>query len=194
METWQIRERGTNKVLKEFEAVAVYIDGSGSFCVAQENGAKNPDVEGFKFNLILHYISRKGEVLVSEEDHEAMQFHKAQYEAIGSYAGNLSGENAALKAELAELKSQKEPLGINDPSFEGACVRAEQKILDRAKASEPEKEVESTRGDEIAKVIEEMIDHAIAADRANHIDVACDCWDDFAEHKTKLAALINQGV
>ncbi len=79
---WQIRERGTDKVLKEFEAVFAYINGSGAFCVVQENGAKEPNIEGFKFNLLLHYICRKGEILVNESEYDA------------------------LKAELAELKAQ----------------------------------------------------------------------------------------
>ena len=142
METWQIRERGTNEP-RHYGA-----DFIGLVALMTEGMAPHSE----------NYLCRKGEILVSESEYEA------------------------LKAELAELKAQK---GYNRNSDEALDK-------DLSVYGEPEKEV--TRGDEIAKVIEEMIDHAIAADRANHIDVACDCWDNFAEHKARLATLINQGV
>ncbi len=105
METWQIRERGTNELK------------------TQSSTLKNLIIPDYSDKE--HYICRKGEILVNEQEYNA------------------------LKAELAELKEKRSKGGAVNSNFVGSCVEG----VEVFKPSRPEKEVEPTRGDEIAELV-----------------------------------------
>ncbi len=184
---WQIRERGSNRLIRQFEASEFFIDKDGELW--SKISAELYDCEASNIYLTDHYICCKGEILVNEQEYDA------------------------LKAELAELKAQKEKLvnafndllndciNFDNGSLTDSVLKEASSVLKEFDSpnvqlgyfGEPEKEVEQERILRAAKIAEKVCMLNIEKFQMLHGKKPIDVERLFGI-EIELATIINQGV
>ncbi len=214
---WQIRERGTDKVLTTFESDSYELTGFGSVRAYYEHEHDHAIDVDFDFDK--HYICRKGEILVSESEYDALKAELVELKAQKEPEIVFGVFNFTDKAE-APSESEKEVTRYNveevlaeiiqTSQYSSTIAQAWQAVLEhelemqRIEAAklgnnykEPvgELEEEVTRGDEIAKLVAKIAFYVGEIQNKENSDRIADFLGrEQRAAQDLLATLINQGV